>query len=47
MTNMLEGDLNFVVVVFFHNLSEYKSKEDLPKPNHDPDVLPDDVDKWL
>jgi len=45
MINMLEVDVYFTV--FPHNLSKYKSMEEMPKPIDDPDLLPNDVDKWL
>jgi len=45
MTHMLEADKHFTV--FPHNLSEYKSTDDLPKPLEDLDHLLGEVDEWL
>jgi len=45
MTHMLEADAHFMV--FPHNLSEYKSLEDLPKPLEDPDQIHREVNNWL
>jgi len=45
MHNMLEADAHFTV--FPHNLSEYESIEDLPKPLEDPDQIPGEVEDWL
>jgi len=45
VSHMLEADAHFSV--FPHNVSEYKSLEDLPEPIEDPDQLPGEVDEWL
>jgi len=45
MIHMLEADAHFTV--FPHNLSKYKSLEDLPEPLEDPDHIPGEVDEWL
>jgi len=45
MNNLLEVDAHFTV--FPHNLSEYKSINDLPEALDDPDLIPDEVEDWL
>jgi len=45
ITNMLKADAHFSI--FLHNLSEYKSLDDLPEPIKDPDQQPANVDEWL
>jgi len=42
---LTDEDPNFVI--FPHNVSEYKSVDDLPPPIETPDNLPGDIDKWL
>jgi len=41
---MTEEDDKFAV--FPYHLSSYKEVDDLPLPIDDPDLMPDDIDKW-
>jgi len=45
VTQLANEDPNFIV--FLHNVSEYKSVDDLPPPIKTPDDLPGDIDEWL
>jgi len=42
---MVEKDDHFVIFPYY--LSDYDHPEDLPPPINDPDMVPDDIDKWL
>jgi len=45
ITNMVEADMHFTV--FPHKLSKYENTDDLLEPIEDPDMLPDNINKWL